>query len=399
MKTKTVGLLVTGGIAAYKAPLIARELIKKGYAVISVMTENALNFVTKCTMETVTKNPCHVYSFDENRNYDVEHISLVKSCDVLLVAPATANVIGKVAGGIADDLLTTTIMAFDKKVLFAPSMNENMYKNPIVQENIHKLKSHGYIIIEPDTGFLACNDKGVGRLRDANELCDVVDFACWDTKDLAGKNVLITAGPTREMIDPVRFISNRSSGKMGFAIARAAMTRGANVTLVAGPNSLAPIYGVNTVNVVTTQEMYEACSREFESCDILIKAAAPCDFCIVDKFDHKIKKSSHPETVNLAFGHNTDILKEMGKRKKNQKLVGFAAETQNLKEYAQKKFVDKNLDMIVANDVTQMGAGFNVDSNVVTFITKDDEVEFNGTKLEVAHKLFDMLNDVCQSNC
>lgn len=399
MTNKTVGLLITGGIAAYKAPMLARKLIENGYGVVSVLTENAQNFVTKCTMETVTKNPCHIYSFDENKTYDVEHISLVKQCDVLLVAPATANVIGKIACGIADDLLTTTIMAFAGKVIIAPAMNENMYVNPIVQSNIKKLSDFGYTIIEPDEGFLACNDKGVGRMRNINEICDCVDFAIWENKDLLNKRVLVTAGPTREMIDPVRFISNRSSGKMGFAIARAAKMRGAKVTLVTGPNDLQNIYGVKTVDVFTTKEMYEACMAEYDSCDIVVKAAAPSDFYVVDKYDHKIKKTSKGDTVNLVFGKNMDILMELGKKKAHQKLIGFAAETQNLYEYAKKKLVEKNLDMVVANDVTKMGAGFNVDSNVVSIITKDGISEFDGTKLEVAHELFDKLNDVCKGNC
>lgn len=399
MNKITVGLLVTGGIAAYKAPMLAREFIKKGYEVISVLTENSLNFVTKCSMETVTKNPCYIKSFDDNKNYDIEHISLAKRCDVLLVAPATANIIGKIAGGIADDLLSTTVMAFKGEVLIAPAMNENMYLNPIVQSNIEKLKQYGYTIIAPETGFLACNDNGVGRMRSLNEICDAVDYAACSMNDLSGKRVVVTAGPTREMIDPVRFISNRSSGKMGFAIAKAAKMRGADVILICGPNNLEKIYGVKTVDVVTTEDMFDACMAEFDSCDMVIKAAAPSDFCITQKYDHKIKKSSAEDTIELTFGHNKDILMELGKKKRHQKLVGFAAETQNLKEYAQKKFVQKNLDMIVANDVSKMGAGFNADTNWVTFIKKDTEMEFNGTKLEVAHKLFDILNDVCTSNC
>ncbi|MBQ9625323.1 MAG: bifunctional phosphopantothenoylcysteine decarboxylase/phosphopantothenate--cysteine ligase CoaBC [Clostridia bacterium] len=391
---RTVGLLITGGIAAYKVPMLARELIKKDYNVISVLTENALNFVTKCTMETVTKNSCYVKSFDDNKVYDTEHISIVKACDVLLIAPATANCIGKIAGGIADDLLTTTVMAFKGSVLIAPAMNENMYLNPVVQENIAKLKGLGYIFIEPEKGFLACNDNGIGRMRDISQICDAVEFAAFEEKDLKGKRILVTAGPTREMIDPVRFISNRSSGKMGFAIAKAAKMRGADVTLVCGPNSLNSLFDVKTIDVVTTEDMFNACMAEFEDCDIVVKAAAPSDFCIVEKYDHKIKKSGAGDTLHLAFGHNKDILMELGKKKTHQKLVGFAAETQNLKEYAQKKFVQKNLDMIVANDVSKMGAGFNYDTNAVTFITKEQETEFNGTKLEVAHKLFDLLKNV-----
>lgn len=394
MSKKTVGLLVTGGIAAYKAPMLARELVKRGYEVVSVLTENALNFVTKCSMETVTKQPCHVKSFDDNKNYDVEHISLVKQCDVLLVAPATANVIGKIASGIADDLLTTTVMAFNKKVLIAPAMNENMYLNPIVQDNISKLKDYGYIFVAPEEGFLACNDSGVGRMRNLENICDAVDYASFEHKDLEGKRVLVTAGPTREMIDPVRFISNRSSGKMGFAIAKAAKMRGADVVLVCGPNNLDKLYDIKTIDVVTTEEMFDACMSEFDSCDIVVKAAAPCDFCISQKYDHKIKKSGQGDELQLVFGHNKDILMELGRRKQHQKLVGFAAETQNLKEYAQTKFVQKNLDMIVANDVSKKDAGFNVDSNSVTFITKRSDCEFSGTKLEVAHRLFDELNNV-----
>lgn len=399
MNKKTVGLMVTGGIAAYKAPMLARELIKKDYEVVSVLTENALNFVTKCTMETVTKNPCYIKSFDDNKSYDIEHIALVKRCDVLLIAPATANIIGKIASGIADDLLSTTVMAFKGKVLIAPAMNENMYLNPIVQNNINELKNYGYTIIEPEEGFLACNDSGIGRMREINEICDAVDYACCPTKDLAGKRILVTAGPTREMIDPVRFISNRSSGKMGFAIAKAAKMRGADVILVCGPNNLGNPYGVKTVNVVTTDDMFQVCMSEFDKCDLVIKAAAPSDFCIAEKYDHKIKKSGTGDKIQLVFGHNKDILLKLGQRKTHQKLVGFAAETQNLKEYAQKKFVQKNLDMIVANDVSKMGAGFNVDTNAVTFITKQSETEFDGSKLEVAHKMFDILSDVCTSNC
>lgn len=395
MKNKTVGLMVTGGIAAYKAPVLARELVKRGFDVVSVLTENALNFVTKCTMETVTKNKCHIQSFDDNKRYDVEHISLVKQCDVLVIAPATANIIGKIVSGIADDLLSTTVMAFKGKVLIAPAMNENMYLNPIVQDNIDKLKQYGYTIIEPEKGFLACNDNGVGRMRSISDICDAAEYACFEKKDLEGRHVLVTAGPTREMIDPVRFISNRSSGKMGFEIARAAKQRGAKVTLVCGPNNLQAIYGVETIDVITTEDMFNACMDIFDKCDMVIKAAAPCDFCVAEKYDNKIKKSIQGENIQLSFGHNKDILMELGKKKRHQKLVGFAAETQNLYEYAKVKFVQKNLDMIVANDVTKMGAGFNVDSNVVTFITGAGETGFQGTKLEVAHRMFDIINDVC----
>ncbi len=391
---KTVCLGITSGIAAYKAPLIARELIRRGFGVQSVMTPNATNFVTKYTMETLTHNPCHVLSFEDDRAYEIEHVSISNKCDIMLVCPATGNFIGKIANGIADDLLTTTVMAFKGKVILAPAMNTQMYNNPIVQDNLIKLRKFGYEIVEPGDGFLACGDHGVGRLAEINDICTMVEYVACYKKDLVGKNILISAGPTQEKIDPVRYITNKSSGKMGFAIAKAAKMRGANVTLVCGPNSLKSLYDVEQIDVITTDDMYKACKERFADSDILIKAGAPCDYRIDEPYENKIKKGDNPD-MEITLVPNVDIVSKLAKeKKKEQKVVGFAAESQNLIDNAYSKLENKNLDMIVANNIISKETGFGSDINSVVFITQNEQQRYKGSKLEVAHRLLDLIETV-----
>lgn len=388
---KSICLGITGGIAAYKAPLLARELMRRGFSVLPALTENGAEFVTPLTMETLTGHPCATTAFAKNRQYNMEHISLNRAADAILIAPATANIIGKAAAGIGDDLLSTVILAASCPVVYAPAMNTHMWENPMVQRNIAQLSQMGHHFISPDSGYLACGDSGAGRLAEITHIAEYMEYLLFEKNDYAGKRVVVTAGPTREMIDPVRFLSNRSSGKMGFAIAKAARMRGAQVTLIAGPNALTPPIDVDYVPVTTTEEMLNACLAAFPGCDYLIKAAAPSDFYVEGKFDQKIKKNGSNGVLTLTFGENPDILCRLGEQKRGQKLVGFAAETENLEQYAREKLDKKNLDMIVANDVTQKNAGFNVDCNTVTFFTQQTAEDFSGQKLEVAHRLLDLL--------
>lgn len=388
---KTVLLGVTGGIAAYKMANVASSLVKMGYNVHVIMTENATNFITPITFETLTNNKCIIDTFDRNFEFKVEHIALAKQADVVLVAPATANVIGKMANGIADDMLTTTILACKCKKIIAPAMNTNMYENPIVRDNIAKLMMYGFEIIPAASGHLACGDSGKGKLPDENILIEYILRALNTKKDLIGKNILVTAGPTREALDPVRYITNHSTGKMGYAIARAAAFRGANVTLVSGPVNIAKPLFVNTIDIISAEDMFNAVKDNYEKQHIIIKAAAVADYTPVDVADNKIKKSDGDMSIPLK--RTTDILKFLGENKKEgQFICGFSMETENVLENSRAKLEKKNADMIVANSLKTAGAGFGTDTNVVTLITKDKVKEYEMmSKNDVADAILDAI--------
>lgn len=394
LKNKTVILGVSGGIAAYKMPNLASMLVKQGCNVNVIMTENATKFITENTFEALTSNKCIVDTFDRNHPFEVKHISLAKKADYVLIAPATANIIGKIANGIADDMLTTTILACKCPVAIAPAMNVNMYENAIVQDNIKKLKNFGYTIIEPKTGYLACKDTGKGKMPEPAELYSYIEKELAFEKDLKGVKVLITAGPTTEPIDPVRYISNKSSGKMGYAIAKAAMLRGAEVTLVSGRCSLERVPFVNTVNVTIAEEMFEAVSSVSDEQDIIIKAAAVADYTPESVSSEKIKKAD--DDLSIKLKRTQDILKFLGEHKReNQVLCGFAMETQNMVENARKKLESKNVDIIAANNVKVEGAGFENDTNVLTLITKDSEIKLDlMSKFDCAGKLLDEIINI-----
>lgn len=370
---KTVVLGVTGGIAAYKMPNVARMLKKMHCNVHVIMTQNATNFITATTFETLTGNKCLIDTFDRNFEFSVEHVAIAKQADLVLIAPATANVIGKIAGGIADDMLTTTVMACTCKVLIAPAMNHNMYHNSIVQENIEKLKRHGYEIIDPVCGMLANGDTGDGKLPSEETLVSYVVRELAHEKDLHGKKVLVTAGPTQEAIDPVRYITNHSTGKMGYALAEAAMLRGAEVTLISGPTAIEPPMFVNVIPIISAQEMFEKVATNATENDIIIKAAAVADYRPKEVCDEKIKKSDHDTEIELE--RTTDILAYLGKNKGKTFLCGFSMETENMLENSRRKLDKKNLDMIVANNLKDKGAGFGVDTNLITIITRDRELQ------------------------
>lgn len=398
LKGKTVLLGVTGGIAAYKIANLASALVKLHADVNVIMTQNATNFINPITFESLTGNKCIVDTFDRNFKFKVEHIALAELADVFMVAPASANVIGKIANGIADDMLTTTFMACKKKKILAPAMNTNMYENPIVQDNIRKLKSYGMEIIEPATGYLACGTTGSGKLPDEKILLEYILREVAYEKDLSGKTVLVTAGPTREAIDPVRFISNHSTGKMGYAIARAASLRGARVILVSGPVSIEPPLFAELVPVVSAEDMYNAVMKYKDEADIIVKSAAVADYTPVTASSEKIKKQSDDMCIELR--RTKDILKELGQsRRENQFICGFAMETENLIENAVRKLESKNVDMIVANSLKTEGAGFGTDTNVVTLIKKDGKTELPlMSKTDVAMKILDAVNRVEKSN-
>ena len=374
LKGKHVVLAVTGSIAAYKIANLA-SMLKKLHADITVlMTENATNFINPITFETLTGNKCLIDTFDRNFQYSVEHVSLAKLADVVMVAPASANVIGKIANGIADDMLTTTVMACNCKKIIAPAMNTQMYMNPIVQDNMDKLKRFGYEVITPDTGYLACGDVGAGKMPSENVLLQYILRECACEKDMEGLNVLVTAGPTMEKIDPVRFISNHSTGKMGYALARNCMLRGANVTLVTGKTNIEPPMFVNVVDIVSAEDMYNAVVDNFDAQDIVIKAAAVADYKPKNPADEKVKKKDGDLAIELE--RTKDILKTIGERKSaKQFLCGFSMETENMIENSKAKLKKKNLDMIVANNLKVKGAGFGTDTNVVTIITEDEVKE------------------------
>ncbi|HEY3425649.1 MAG TPA: bifunctional phosphopantothenoylcysteine decarboxylase/phosphopantothenate--cysteine ligase CoaBC [Negativicutes bacterium] len=370
---KKVVIGVTGGIAAYKAVEIVSRLKKAGAIVHVIMTKAATNFVTPLTFREISGHPVTVDMWSEPRNYNIEHIALATMADLFLLAPATANIIGKIANGIADDMLSTTVMATTAPVIIAPAMNTNMYLNPIVQQNLTKLTQLGYQIIDPDSGMLACGVEGPGRLPDPEVIVRQVITVFHANQSLAGKNVLITAGGTYEPIDPVRYIGNRSSGKMGYALARVAAARGANVILVSGPTNLAPPAGVTVRQIETAQQMHAAVLDEYSNSDIVIKAAAVADYRLQSPALNKIKKTDN--TLTLILEKTPDILRELGELKQHQILVGFAAETQELLMHATEKLIKKNLDMIVANDVTLPGAGFNANTNIVKIIYRNGTLE------------------------
>lgn len=393
LQGKTVVLAVTGSIAAYKIANLASMLTKLRADVQVLMTKNATQFINPITFETLTGHKCLIDTFDRNFQYSVEHVALAKRADVVLIAPASANVIGKIANGIADDMLTTTVMACPCPKIISPAMNTNMYENSIVQENLDKLKRHGYIVIEPAVGLLACKDIGAGKLPSEEVLLDYIRKEIRFSKDLAGKKILVTAGPTVEAIDPVRFISNHSTGKMGYALARIAMERGADVTLVTGPTNLSCPPFVKVVPVQSAQDMFEAVTSVSGEQDIIIKAAAVADYTPVEVADEKIKKKDGGGSI--ALKRTQDILKYLGEHKKAQQfLCGFSMETENMIENSRKKLEKKNLDMIVANNLKVAGAGFGVDTNVVTLITKENTQELpQMSKEEVAVAIFDKIKE------
>lgn len=371
--SKHIVLGITGGIAVYKILDVASRLRKLGYEMTTIMTKNACEFVNPLSFETITNNYVVTDTFERPKTWDVEHIALAKKADCMLIAPATANIIGKVANGIADDMLSTTIMAARGKVIFAPAMNTAMYENPIVQENIAYLKDKGYQFIEPDSGWLACGDLGSGKLPAPERIVkEVTDLLEMSTRDLVGKHFLITAGPTIEAIDPMRYLTNHSSGKMGYAIAEAAARRGADVTLVSGPTQLSCPKGVKRIEVGSALEMYDAVHQYFEQADVVIKSAAVADFRPSQISSQKIKKNGDHMILELV--PNPDILKSLGERKTHQVLVGFAAETQNVIEYAKEKIKKKHLDFIVANNISVKDAGFKGDTNIVTLIDKEGRI-------------------------
>lgn len=373
LRGKNIVLAVTGSIAAYKIAGLASMLKKLNANITVLMTENATNFINPITFETLTGNKCLIDTFDRNFQYSVEHVALAKLADAVMIAPASANVIGKIANGIADDMLTTTVMACNCRKIVAPAMNTQMYQNPIVQDNLMKLKRFGYEVITPTTGMLACGDVGVGKMPSEEELLQYILRECACEKNMIGMNVLVTAGPTMEKIDPVRFISNHSSGKMGYALARNCMLRGANVTLITGKTSLEPPMFVNVVPVVSAQDMYEAVMEHFEGQDIIIKAAAVADYRPKYPAEQKVKKKEGELSIPLE--RTTDILKTLGEKKKKQFLCGFSMETENMVENSREKLLKKNLDMVVANNVKTRGAGFGTDTNIVTIITATDTEE------------------------
>ena len=389
LTNKNVVIGVTGSIAAYKIANLASMLVKQHANVDVIMTENATNFINPIAFETLTSNKCIVDTFDRNFQFNVEHVSLAKKADIFLVAPASANVIGKMAAGIADDMLTTTLLAAKCPIYVAPAMNTNMYTNRIVQDNIAKLKGYGVHFITPASGRLACDDVGIGKLASEDVLMDNILREIAMPHDLEGLKVVVTAGPTREKIDPVRYLSNNSTGKMGYAIAKVAMMRGANVTLISGPTSLDKPRFVDAIDVVSARDMYEAVVEEAKDADVVIKAAAVADYRPDTVADEKIKKKDGDMSISLE--RTDDILASLGANKSDKLfLCGFSMETENLIENSRKKLDKKNLDMIVCNNLKVAGAGFGTDTNVVTFITKSDIKELPiMSKEEVASKLLD----------
>lgn len=390
---KTIVIGVTGGIAVYKALDVISKLKKKNYEIHVIMTNSAIKFVNPLSFQTLSQNIVNHDMFCEPKAWEIQHISLAKKADLVAVVPATANIIGKVANGIADDLLSTTIMATKAPVVFAPAMNTNMYNNPIVQHNISKLQDYGYKFIKPASGKLACGDEGEGKLEDTEIIAEQIDSMLYDKKDLLGKKVLVTAGPTIASIDPVRYITNRSSGKMGYAIAEEARDRGAEVTLISGTTYLKVPFGVKLINVRTNAEMLDNVLENFNDQDIIIKAAAVADYKPKQYSEKKIKKAA--DEFELTLTKDSDILKKLGELKKHQVLVGFAAESNDLLENAEKKLKKKNLDYIVANDITASDTGFASDDNKVTILNRDGKTIplEKMSKRQVARKLFDLINE------
>lgn len=394
LKGKTVVLAVSGSIAAYKIASLASALGKLHADVQVLMTQNATNFINPITFETLTGNKCLVDTFDRNFQYSVEHVALAKRADVVLVAPASANVIGKIANGIADDMLTTTVMACKCKKIISPAMNTQMFENPIVQDNLKKLERYGYEVIQPAVGLLACKDVGAGKMPEPETLLEYILREVAYEKDLKGKKILVTAGPTQEPIDPVRYLTNHSSGKMGYAIAKVCSMRGADVTLVSGKTAIKPPLFVDIVPVTTARDMYEAVTSRFEQQDIVIKAAAVADYRPKTISDQKVKKADGELSIEME--RTDDILKYLGEHKReDQFLCGFSMETEHMLENSRKKLEKKNLDMIVANNVKVEGAGFAGDTNIVTLITKDDETQLpllskEETAVEIMNKILEI---------
>lgn len=391
LKDKTILLGVTGSIAAYKTANLASLLVKQHCDVHVLMTANATEFISPITFETLTNNKVPVDTFDRNFQYNTEHIALAKRADLVVIAPATANVIAKLANGIADDMLTTTVLACRCNKIIAPAMNTAMYENPVTQENLNKLKSFGWKVITPASGWLACGDVGLGKMPEPELLLETILFESACKKDMAGLKVLVTAGPTMEALDPVRFISNHSSGKMGYAIARAAAQRGAEVTLVSGKTALDPPLYVEVVNVLSAADMFEAVTSRSADQDIIIKAAAVSDYRPAEVAHDKIKKKD--DNLSIPLVRTMDILKYLGEhRREGQFLCGFSMETQNLIENSRKKLESKHVDMIACNNLKEEGAGFAVNTNLLTLITADNEIRLPLlTKEEVAHKLLDAI--------
>ena len=391
LEGKTVLLGVTGSIAAYKIAYLASALKKQQADVHVLMTRNATNFINPITFESLTGNKCLVDTFDRNFQFQVEHVSIAKKADVVMIAPASANVIGKLAHGIADDMLTTTIMACRCKKFISPAMNTNMFENPIVQDNLKILEHYGYEVIDPAVGYLACGDTGAGKMPEPETLLNYILRECACEKDMKGLKVLVTAGPTQEAIDPVRYITNHSSGKMGYAIAKMAMLRGADVTLVSGRTALAPPPFVRVVPVVTARDMYESVTSVSQEQDIIIKAAAVADYRPASVSDEKIKKKD--DDMSIALERTDDILKYLGEHKPDgQFLCGFSMETENMIGNSRVKLTRKNLDMVAANNVKMAGAGFQGDTNVLTLITQDEEVSLPlMSKEDAAGKILDKI--------
>ena len=391
LEGKTVLLGVTGSIAAYKIAYLASALKKQQADVHVLMTRNATNFINPITFESLTGNKCLVDTFDRNFQFQVEHVSIAKKADVVMIAPASANVIGKLAHGIADDMLTTTIVACRCKKFISPAMNTNMFENPIVQDNLKTLEHYGYEVIDPAVGYLACGDTGAGKMPEPETLLNYILRECACEKDMKGLKVLVTAGPTQEAIDPVRYITNHSSGKMGYAIAKMAMLRGADVTLVSGRTALAPPPFVKVVPVVTARDMYEAVTSVGQEQDIIIKAAAVADYRPASVSDEKIKKKD--DDMSIALERTDDILKYLGEHKpEGQFLCGFSMETENMIGNSRVKLTRKNLDMVAANNVKMAGAGFQGDTNVLTLITQDEDVSLQlMSKEDAAGKILDKI--------
>lgn len=389
LKGKTVVLGVTGSIAAYKMANVASMLVKLHADVHVIMTENACQFITPVTFETLTGNKCMVDTFDRNFQFHVAHVSIAKKADVVLIAPASADVIGKLANGIADDMLTTTVMACTCKIILAPAMNTNMYHNPILQDNLKKLAEYGYEVIAPEKGLLACRDVGDGKMPSEEVLIAHILREIAYEKDLAGMKVIVTAGPTQESVDPVRYITNHSTGKMGYELAKAAMLRGAEVTLVSGVTALEKPLFVDYVQVKSAGDMFAAMKERFLDNDIIIKAAAVADYTPASYNEEKTKKKD--DDMSIPLTRTQDILKYMGEhRREGQFYCGFSMETQNMLENSRVKLTKKNIDMVVANNLKIAGSGFGTDTNVVTMISKEEEIQLELlTKEEVAHKILD----------
>ena len=392
LKDKNILLGVTGGIAAYKIANLASMLKKQGANVKVIMTENACQFITPMTFETLTAQKVYTDTFDRNFEFKVDHIELGKWADVFLIAPATANVIGKLANGIADDMLTTTALAMRCPIVVSPAMNTTMFENKVVKHNIMKLRTYGMDIILPASGHLACGDSGAGKMPEPEMLLEYIKRAVYKKKDLVGKKVCVSAGPTREAIDPVRYISNNSTGKMGVEVAKMAAYRGAKVSLIMGPSNVFVPDFISRIDIKSAEDMYEEIMKISDSQDIIIKAAAVADYTPANYSDEKIKKKDRDLSIELS--RTKDILKELGERKENnpkkQFICGFSMETENMEENSKNKLAKKNADMIVANNVKVEGAGFGTDTNVVTIFTKDNEIRLDKlSKLEVAEKIFD----------